>query len=355
MNTCHRLVGSYRAFDVVKRLNLFRSHRMRLLLFTLIVCFIPATNVQATTWDEPWHEEVMRRSDSFVKVKVTENIGPRFKADVLQFLGGIKTPEQIELEGFSLLRVMSTSSHSHELRLPFQVGQTYYVFIKKSEKTNFYQIPTPTSGWARIDGANVPATYRHSYHQALVPPDVYEKTMQAIFKGIKGQPYDEGFMNRFIKEQLTPPVALLGNNDPAMMSRFFLQHVALESFYHLGKGADLSLLVPFVNSGNYHVEISACRAVSRINSKESKEVLMKFIEGKGSGFAKVMSVWGLQRLNAKEMIPRLEAFVKTGTDQETGFGGSIMDPRIATMFPDSVKESIKHLLNEWSKPSPNKT
>src|SRR5688572_9017629 len=223
---------------------------MRLLLFTLIACFLLATNVQATTWDEPWHEDVMRNSDSFVKVKVTGNISPRFKADVLQFLGGIKTPDQIELEGFSQLRVMSTSSHSHELRLPFQVGQTYYVFIKKSEKTNFYQIPTPTSGWARIDGANVPATYRHSYHQALVPPDVYEKTMQAIFKGIKGQPYDEGFMNRFIKEQLTPPVALLGNNDPAMMSRFFLQHVALESFYHLGKGADLSSLVPFVNSGN---------------------------------------------------------------------------------------------------------
>ena len=327
---------------------------MRLLLFTLIVCFIFVTNAQATTWDEPWHEEVMRNSDSFVKVKITEHIGPRFKADVLQLLGGIKTPDQIELEGFSLLRVMSTSSHSHELRLPFRVGQTYYAFIKKSEKTNAYQIPTPTSGWAKIEGANVHATYRHSYHQALVPPDIYEKTMQAVFKGIKRQQYDERFMNSFIKEQLTQPVALL-NNDPVTMSKFFLQHVALESFYHLGKGAELSLLVPFVNSGNYHVEISACRAVSRIKSKESKEVLMKFIEGKGSGFAKVMSVWGLQRLNAKEMIPRLEAFVKTGTDQETGFGGSIMDPRIATMFPDSVKEAIKYLLSEWGKPAADKT
>ena len=328
---------------------------MRLLFITVAACFFFATNARATTWDEPWHEEVMRNSDSFVKVKVTGSTGPRFKADVLQFLGGIKTPEQIELEGFSQLRVMSTSSHAHELRLPFQVGQIYYLFIKKSEKTNAYQIPTPTSGWARIEGANVIATYRHSYHQALVPPDTYEKTMQAVFKGIKGQQYDEGFMTRFIKEQLSQPVASLNSNDPAVMSRFFLQHVALESFYHLGKGADLSLLVPFVNSGNYHVEISACRAVSRINSKESKEVLIKFIEGKGSGFAKVMSVWGLQRLNAKEMIPRLEEFVKSGIDQETGFGGSIMDPRIATMFPDSVKEAIKYLLSEWGKPAADKT
>ena len=47
---------------------------------------------------------------------------------------------------------------------------------------------------------------------------------------------------------------------------------------------------------------------------------MKFIEGKGVGFAKVMCVWGLKRLNAKGMTSRLEAYLKTGADQETGFG-----------------------------------
>jgi hypothetical protein len=77
---------------------------------------------------------------------------------------------------------------------------------------------------------------------------------------------------------------------------------------------------------------------------------MKFIEGKnGVGFAKVMCVWGLKRLNARGMIPRLEAFVKTGADQETGFGGDIMDPRVGTYFPESVKDSIKVLLDEWRK------
>lgn len=55
------------------------------------------------------------------------------------------------------------------------------------------------------------------------------------------------------------------------------------------------------------------------------------------------------------MVPRLEAFVKTGIDQETGFGGSIMDPRVGTMFPDSVKEAIKHSLGEWGKLAPGKT
>ena len=321
---------------------------MRSLLFTLFVCFIIAHEAPATTWDEPWHDEVMRSSESFVKVKITANQGSEAKADVIKFLAGLRTPAQIVLSGYSSLSLTSTSS-SHELRLPFEPGRIYYLFIKKSEKTNTYQIPTPSSGWARFQGADVAATYRHSLHKALVPEEVYEKTTVAIFNGAKGQPYDTAFIEGFIKEQLAQSVAVLKSEDSAMMKRFFLQHVALESFYHLGKGADLALLTPFTNTDNFHVEISACRAVSRIDSPGSRELLMKFIEGKGGGFAKVMCVWGLKRLNAKAMIPRLEAFLKTGADQETGFGGDIMDPRVGTYFPESVKESIKELLNDWRK------
>lgn len=110
-----------------------------------------------------------------------------------------------------------------------------------------------------------------------------------------------------------------------------------------------ALLTPFMEKGDYHVQISACRAVSRIDSPASRELLMKFIEGKGVGFAKVMCVWGLKRLNAKEMIPRLEAYLKTGAEEKTGFGGDIMDPRVGTYFPESVKESIQELLRDWRK------
>jgi hypothetical protein len=323
---------------------------MRSLLILLFVGFIIAHDARATTWDEPWHDEVMRTSESFVKVRITENQGSAAKAEVIKFLAGERTPAQIELRGYSKLVVGSTSSgSSYELRLPFVPGQVYYVFIKKSEKTNAYQIPTPTSGWASFHGTDVAATYRHSLHKALVPEEVYEKTMQAIFLGTKGQPYDTNFIERFIKEQLTQTVAVLKQEDSAMTKRFFLQHVALESFYHLGKGADLALLTPFMNTDDFHVQISACRAVSRIDSPSSAELLMKFIEGKGVGFAKVMCVWGLKRLNAKGMISRLEAFLKTGVDQETGFGGDIMDPRVGTYFPESVKDSIKVLLEEWRK------
>jgi len=322
---------------------------MRSLLFILFVCFIVAHNANATTWDEPWHDEVMRNSDAFVKVKITASDSV-VKAEVIKFIAGARTPEQIELKGYWRLTLTSISSASGELRMPFAPGQVYYLFIKKSEKANTYQIPTPTSGWAGLQGAVVAATYRHSLHKALVPEEIYEKSMQAIFNGTKGQPYDTDFIEKFTKEQLTQRVAALSQEDSAMTKRFFLQHVALESFYHLGKGADLAVLIPFTESDNYHVQISACRAVSRIDSPSSRELLMKFIEGKnGVGFAKVMCVWGLRRLNAKGMIPRLEAFVKTGADQETGFGGDIMDPRVGTYFPESVKDSIKGLLEEWKK------
>src|SRR5262249_17137872 len=307
---------------------LARRYSMRSLLFVLFVCFIATQDVRATTWDEPWHDEVIRNSESFVKVKITANQGSVVKAEVIKFLAGERTPEQIELKGYWRLTLISISSGDSELGLSFAPGQIYYLFIKKSAKENTYQLPTPTSGWAKLDRAEVAATYRHSLHKALVPEEVYEKTMQAIFNGTKGQPYDTDFIEKFTKEQLSQSVAVLKQDDSAMTKRFFLQHVALESFYYLGKGADLALLTPFMETGDYHVQISACRAVSRIDSVSSRELLMKFIEGKGVGFAKVMCVWGLKRLNAKGMASRLEAYLKTGADQETDFGGNIMDPRI---------------------------
>jgi hypothetical protein len=182
---------------------------MRSLLQTLFVCFVIAHEAGATTWNEPWHDEVMRNSESFVKVKITANQGSEAKADVIKFLAGLRTPEQIELKGFSRLAITSTSSGADEVRMPFAPGQIYYLFIKKSEKENTYRIPTPTSGWAKVQDADVIATYRHSLHKALVPEEVYEKTMLAIFNGIKSQSYDGDLIEKFIKEQLKQSVAAL--------------------------------------------------------------------------------------------------------------------------------------------------
>ncbi len=128
---------------------------MRSILFALLVCFGITHDTRATTWDEPWHDEVIRGSDSFVKVKITADQGSVIKAEVVKFLAGERTAQQIELRGYWRLMLGSVSADTSELRSPFVAGQIYYVFIKKSEKGNSYRIPTPTSGWATMQGEEV--------------------------------------------------------------------------------------------------------------------------------------------------------------------------------------------------------
>ena len=324
---------------------------MTRLSLTCLLFFVCAIAVRATTWNEPWHEDVVKRAESFVKVRITEATPGSCKAELLKSLGGATVPKEFELSGYSLLTVTSSSGDTDELRLPFRQNEIYYLLLVKNPKSDRYQIPTPTAGWARLKDGTVTATYRHSYHQALVPEDVYEPTMQAIFNGLHGQPYDREFVTKFVRAQLSGPVADLAQ-DETINKKFFLQHVALETFYFLKQGAELSQLLPFLESKTIHAQISACRAVSAIDSAAARETLMKFIEGKGFGFAKVMCVWGLKRLNAKEMTQRLKSFVSDGEDNKTGFGGNIMDPRVGTYFPGSVKGAIQQLLNEWGQKSP---
>ncbi len=83
-------------------------------LLTILLLFLSATiPARATTWDEPWHEDVLKNADSFVKVKVFENQGARARVDVIKLIAGTQTPHQIELTGFSMLRLTSTSSGDH--------------------------------------------------------------------------------------------------------------------------------------------------------------------------------------------------------------------------------------------------
>jgi len=253
----------------------------------------------------------LKASDSFVKVKVLSNDGSQARVEVVKSLGGLPTASEITVEDFFLLRIFSRPN-GDSVKLPLTPDKTYYLFLKKDPDKNSYRLPTPTAGIAPVSGTDVVATYRHSYHQAVVPEDVYAKTMQAIFEGSNGRSYDEAFVAAFLKEQLgQPPSNWSGENDPVITKRFFLQHVALETFYHLHKGADLAMLTPFLSSNSPHEQISACRAIGRIRSPESQELMMAFVERPHDGFAKVMCVWGLGEQDAKGITSRLDEFLKT--------------------------------------------
>src|SRR5262249_41630705 len=61
-----------------------------------------------------------------------------------------------------------------------------------------------------------------------------------------------------------------------------------------------------------------------------------------------------QRLRPRdggEYLPKLREFAKTAPDAETGFGGNIMDPRVGTRFPGSVKVACEQLVDEWEEPA----
>lgn len=309
---------------------------------------------QATTWDEPWMDAVIKDADSFVKADVTENRPDGFKATLLKHLTGEKVPKEFEVTDFSLLNFGSYSAKNDVF--PFNPEIDYYLFIKRGKNEGQYLIATPTTGWAKITSNGVIATYRHSYHQALVPEAVYEESMSAIFKKIHKEEVKSDSILAYMKEHLSKEPALLSKSDgnENVYKEFFLQHVALELFRYFGTADKLYLIDPFLSADDYHVQISAVRAIDQINGNDSKKRLIEFIESDRVGFAKVMAVWGLEHLGAVEYIGRLEAFMKNGKDEETGFGGDLMDPRVGTQFPESVKASVIDLLNKWKDESSNK-
>lgn len=182
--------------------------------------------VLATRWDEPWQEEVVKNADAFVKAGCVANEkGKRRTLKVLKHLAGVKVPEEVTVDRFSLLRL--TSYSVDELTLDFKKDSVGYFFLNKG----------------------------------------------------------------------------------------------------------------------------AARALAGIETPSARERLFRFLKGDGVGFAKVMAVWGLKRQGARDYLSRLKALQEKAPEDPVGFGGNLMDPRIGTMFPTSVREAIKDLVAEWSKPT----
>jgi hypothetical protein len=297
-------------------------------------------------------EEVIKDADSFVKVTITKSSPQKFEAKVVKLLAGNPTPDKIKVVGFSLLKLTSTNSGSNEVTLQFNPKLGYYLFLKATKRKGEYLIATPETGWAKIIPKGVNATFRHSYHQALVPEAVYEMCMTAIFNRLHNKSTDTREVLRFIREQLAKKPALFGKakGDENVAKDFFYQHAALESFQYFGAEEMISSLDPFLSADDFHVQVSATRALYCSSSQGSKQRNMDCILSDRVGFAKVMAVWNLYRWDAREYAPQLHDYLRDGKDEETGFGGNVMDPRIGTSFPSSVKHAINGLLKKWNEP-----
>jgi hypothetical protein len=308
-----------------------------ILLFFLAV--IP-TFIFATTWDEPWQDEVIREADYFVLARIKSSNEESVTIEIIKSLGGQVINGTIKISNFHLLRLCSRSG-GHGPEFDFKGIKECYFFIKKNIKGE-YCIATPTSGFAPVKGEKVTASYRHSYHQASVPVEVYEKTMTAIFNNYHNLPYDKLFIADFIKKHLSLKPASFGEEE---IDTFFAQHVALESVYHLRLADNCSLLIPFLNdTTNFHNQVSGARALVSCNTAECKRELLTTISDlTRAPFVQVMCIWTLTEFKPSELKQELITIEKTASEEHEGFGGNIMDPRVCTNFPP-VKEALDKLI-----------
>lgn len=312
--------------------------------FKIILLFaftLSIKSVFATTWDEPWQDKVIKESDYFVFAKVKSFDKKKgLKIEILKLLGGKDLNKKIKITDFYLLDLCSLSG-GHGPEFHFDNIKECYFFIKKNEEGN-YCIATPSTGFDYLKEGKVHAAYRHSYHQALVPVDIYEKTMTAIFNKYHNQSYDENFINDFVSRSLSLKPAGFSENE---INTFFSQHVALECIYHLRLPNFYSKILPFLNdTSNFHNQVSAARALIAYNTNNSKQELIKIVgDSTRSNFVQVICVWTLSDFKPTELKELLNKMKETASVEDNGFGGNIMDPRVCTNLP-SVKTALEKLV-----------
>lgn len=311
----------------------------------LLICMFVLLSVsvaKATTWDEPWQEEVIKKADYFVLAKVTSSDANSVSITILKQFGGKPLSGNTKITAFSLLHLCSYSA-SEPAQFEFKHADSCYFFIQKNSKGQ-YCIATPTTGYALEHANKVAATYRHSYHKAVIEKSVYENTMTAIFNHYHGLPYNQDYINSFVNKYLLLKPAGLGADERQL---FFNQHVALECIYHLDLKNYQSKILPFLkDEANFHAQVSAARALTGYNNAESKQLLLTMISDTATNdFAKVICLWTLKAYKPKELKSQLAKLEKTASTAENGLGGDIMDPRVCTHFP-TVKGAFDELLAE---------
>jgi len=319
---------------------------MKKVIFLAVVLTLTKTFSYSTTWNEPWQDSIIIKSDYFVYGKIVECDKKNFKLKVIRAYGNeiLKPEKSIVIESYFDLHCSSWSSAgAYELWFStyLEKGLEVYLFIKKNKKGNF-SLPTPTSGYAPVVKGNVVATYRHSYHRAIVTPEIYEKTMLAIFNHYHQIEYDKESITTFIEEQLSKKPASFNDDE---INTFFLQHVAMESLFHLQLQSKYELLIPFLHdTSNIHNQISAARALVAFNTNACKQELLKMIKDTSViDFLKLMCVMSLARLLPLELKEEIALIAENASDEYVSFGGDLMDPRIGTMLP-SVKHALQELL-----------
>lgn len=310
--------------------------QLKHLFFALIFLF-NFKSTHACTWDEPWQKEILEKADHFVLATIQINDSTGVHLQIIKNIGKEKLHGLIELESpFS----HTSSSSGHGSHFNFHEGDTGYFFLRKVDD-NLYSIPTPSSAFAKLNSTGkVYATYRHSYHQAVVPQQIFEKTYSQIWSYYKYKTYEKDSILPFINEYIDLPRAGFAESE---IDVFFKQHVALETAYLLDITVDLTRIQKFISEENFHSTVSALQLLSHTNTEASKSFLFEYIKEKDNeNFQKVIAIWAFAKHANKKEIRKLKRLKSRLSDDEQGFGGNIMDPRVGTRFP-SPKRAVDEL------------
>jgi hypothetical protein len=323
-------------------------------LFGIVVVLTLSSTLHAATWDEPWHRDVVAKAEAFGLYEVVGTSPGRVVLKEIRHLAGSQTGPSVEVDGFYAGELLTSSSVNGArddesiLRLK-GVGTRYYLFLKRAPSGSAWRLATPTSGFAEVrsDG-NVVATYRISIHQALLDSSTYELTQTCIYRKLHGEDCSAD-VYKFIQTQLSAePGALSSDATPGQVDRFFTQHAALETAYLIGYAVDLETISKFVKDPVFHAQISAVRALRVSESKERDATLMAFVaDDSRNMLARVVAVQMIREAGARELKDQITAYLPKSPLTEVGLGINIMDPRIGTKFPESLKDALEELLAEW--------
>ena len=326
---------------------------LKAVLGALVVLVLTAS-LEAATWNEPWHREVVAKADTFGLYEVAGPSASRVVLKQVRHLAGSDPGATVEIDGFYAGELLSGSSVNGASTAESTVrlkgaGTRYYLFLKKAPSGSAWRLATQTAGFAevRADG-KVGATFRISLHQALIDQATYELTQTCIFRKLHGEPCAPE-VSEFIRTQLSAaPGSLASDATPGQVDQFFTQHAALETAYLTAYSVDLATLSKFLADPLFHTQISAVRALSASVSSERNGTLMSFIaDDSRAMLARVFAVQMLREVGARELKNEITAYIPKAPTTRVGLGIEIMDPRIGTPFPESVKLALEALVAEW--------
>lgn len=315
---------------------------MKKYLITLLLISF-CSQLFALTWDEPWHDKVVKEAEYFVLARVKKyDTANGVLISVIKTIGGKELKGDIIVNDFYLLDICSYSGGQRYPKVQLDGIDSCFFFLKKVNDT--FCIATPTTGFAFVDDGKVRATYRHSYHQASVSYEHYMISQEAIFNFYHNQPYDKAQIIDFVSAKLTSKPAGFESDE---IEEFFEQHIALELIFHLQLDGFYEKIIPFLNhKENIHNRISAARALKAYDSREKNLALISVInEGSDDDFLKVICIWSLSNISKFGLLGDIRKLVPKASNEPNGFGGNIMDNRVCTKMP-RVKNALEDFIEK---------